>query len=86
MYITCIIGIKWFILHVYRYMYIYTLVFSIILPLFTGIIGIIWFIFWLLLGFDSPATHPRISQSEREYIETSISAAKLEENENKVRM
>ena len=44
-----------------------------------------WFIFWLILGFDSPATHPRISQSEREYIETSIAAAKLEENEDKVR-
>ena len=43
-----------------------------------------WFIFWLILGFDSPATHPRISQSEREYIETSIAAAKLEENEDKV--
>ena len=47
--------------------------------LITGIIGIIWFIFWLLLGFDSPATHPRISQSERKYIETSISEAKVEE-------
>ena len=60
-------------------MYIYTLVFIIILPLLTGIVGIIWFIFWLLLAFDSPATHPRISQSERKYIETSISEAKVEE-------
>ena len=29
---------------------------------FFGILGCIWFIFWLFLCFDSPATHPRISQ------------------------
>ena len=31
-----------------------------------------WLIFWLYLGYSSPATHPRISEKERLYIETSI--------------
>ena len=38
----------------------------------TGSIGVLWFLLWLLLGFDSPATHPRISEKERKYIEASI--------------
>ena len=37
-----------------------------------GILGIVWYVFWLLLVFDSPAKHPRISKSEREYIESGI--------------
>ncbi|XP_013398324.1 uncharacterized transporter slc-17.2 isoform X2 [Lingula anatina] len=32
----------------------------------------IWLCGWYLLVFDSPASHPRISQAEREYIETAI--------------
>ncbi|XP_013398298.2 uncharacterized transporter slc-17.2-like [Lingula anatina] len=32
----------------------------------------IWLCGWYLLVFDSPASHPRISQAEREYIETTI--------------
>ena len=34
--------------------------------------GIIWFLFWSFLVFDSPAVHPRISESEKRYIEGSI--------------
>ena len=37
-----------------------------------GILGIIWYIFWLILIFDSPANHPRISKAERDYIESGI--------------
>ncbi|XP_043120009.1 vesicular glutamate transporter 3 [Puntigrus tetrazona] len=37
-----------------------------------GVFGIIWYIFWLLLAYDSPAIHPTISEEERTYIETSI--------------
>lgn len=33
-----------------------------------GILGIIWFIVWLYLVFDSPVAHPRISIEERNYI------------------
>ena len=29
---------------------------------FFGILGCLWFLFWLFLCFDSPATHSRISQ------------------------
>ncbi len=42
----------------------------------SGVVGIVWFIFWLLLGYSSPATHPRISYAERKYIETSIAESK----------
>ncbi len=46
------------------------------LKYFSGIFGVVWFIAWMLLVADSPAQHPRISQSERNYIETSIGATK----------
>ncbi|XP_060778911.1 vesicular glutamate transporter 3 [Neoarius graeffei] len=37
-----------------------------------GVFGIIWYIFWLLLAYESPAVHPTISEEERTYIETTI--------------
>lgn len=37
-----------------------------------GIVGILWFFLWVLVGFSDPASHPRISAQERNYIETSI--------------
>lgn len=37
-----------------------------------GISGCIWFVCWMLLVHDSPSQHPRISASERAYIESSI--------------
>ncbi|KAK2713724.1 hypothetical protein QYM36_009564 [Artemia franciscana] len=37
-----------------------------------GCIGFVWTFFWLLLVFDSPDTHPRISKAEKKYIRTSI--------------
>lgn len=39
----------------------------------TGAVGLVWSIFWFLLIYDSPATHPRISAEERHYIESEIS-------------
>lgn len=38
----------------------------------TGVIGIIWSIFWFMLIYDSPAQHPRISAEEQMDIETRI--------------
>ena len=37
-----------------------------------GILGIIWYLFWVILVFDSPANHPHISKAERDYIESGI--------------
>lgn len=37
-----------------------------------GAIGLVWFVLWALLVFDSPNTHPRISERERTYITTSL--------------
>ncbi|KAI8483869.1 hypothetical protein Bbelb_383960 [Branchiostoma belcheri] len=31
----------------------------------------VWLVFWLLLAYDSPAKHPRISEEEQKYIEGS---------------
>lgn len=42
--------------------------------LFTGTLGCIWFVFWMLLCYDSPAKHPRISPQERAFIENAIGA------------
>jgi hypothetical protein len=33
-----------------------------------GIIGVIWFTFWVFLVFDSPSVHPRIAEDEKRYI------------------
>ncbi|XP_014667998.1 PREDICTED: vesicular glutamate transporter 3-like [Priapulus caudatus] len=38
---------------------------------FFGIIGLIWFIFWIIFAYDTPACHPRISEREKNYIERS---------------
>ncbi|KAK0152315.1 Vesicular glutamate transporter 3 [Merluccius polli] len=37
-----------------------------------GVFGIIWYTFWLLLAYGSPADHPTISNEERLYIENAI--------------
>ena len=37
-----------------------------------GILGILWFLVWIFLAYSTPATHPRISRKEREYIQSSI--------------
>lgn len=38
----------------------------------TGAVGLVWSILWFLLIYDSPATHPRISETERLHIESKI--------------
>ncbi|XP_076841082.1 vesicular glutamate transporter 3 [Brachyhypopomus gauderio] len=37
-----------------------------------GVFGMLWYSFWLLLTYESPAVHPTISDEERIYIETTI--------------
>ena len=41
--------------------------------LFIGMLGILWFIIWMIFVHDKPANHPRISEMERDYIISSIS-------------
>ncbi|GLV37066.1 Major Facilitator Superfamily Transporter 17 [Carabus blaptoides fortunei] len=35
----------------------------------TGSVGVVWCVAWYLLAFDSPETHPRITESEMRYIQ-----------------
>ena len=37
-----------------------------------GALGIIWSIVWWLIVFDSPASHPKISVQEKEYIQACL--------------
>ncbi|NXA41083.1 VGLU2 protein, partial [Eudromia elegans] len=37
-----------------------------------GSFGIVWYMFWLLVSYESPASHPTITDEERRYIEESI--------------
>ncbi|GCB71439.1 hypothetical protein scyTo_0008837 [Scyliorhinus torazame] len=37
-----------------------------------GMFGMIWYIFWVLFAYESPAKHPTITIEEKTYIETSI--------------
>lgn len=41
------------------------------LPL-PGSFGIFWYLFWILVSYQSPAAHPTISPEERKYIEDAI--------------
>lgn len=38
----------------------------------TGSIGVLWFIVWWFLAFDTPEKHPRISETEKLYIQNSL--------------
>uniref|UniRef100_A0A1I8NQV3 Major facilitator superfamily (MFS) profile domain-containing protein n=1 Tax=Stomoxys calcitrans TaxID=35570 RepID=A0A1I8NQV3_STOCA len=40
-----------------------------------GIIGSVWWLGWLFFVYDTPAQHPRISESELRYIEKSLGAS-----------
>ncbi|GFR78863.1 vesicular glutamate transporter 2.2, partial [Elysia marginata] len=37
-----------------------------------GAVGCVWFVVWMAFTHNTPADHPRISTSERDYIEHSI--------------
>uniref|UniRef100_A0A669EB74 Sialin n=1 Tax=Oreochromis niloticus TaxID=8128 RepID=A0A669EB74_ORENI len=37
-----------------------------------GAVGLVWFVLWAFFAFDSPNTHPRISEQERLYITSSL--------------
>uniref|UniRef100_A0A4W3JBX6 Solute carrier family 17 member 6a n=1 Tax=Callorhinchus milii TaxID=7868 RepID=A0A4W3JBX6_CALMI len=37
-----------------------------------GSFGIVWYMFWILVSYESPAAHPTITEEERTYIEESI--------------
>ncbi|KAF7278773.1 major facilitator superfamily transporter 10 [Rhynchophorus ferrugineus] len=37
-----------------------------------GVLGLIWFIFWMLFVYDNPMSHPRIDKQEQAYILASI--------------
>ncbi|KAF7702137.1 vesicular glutamate transporter 2.2 [Silurus meridionalis] len=37
-----------------------------------GSFGIVWYVFWVLVAYESPAEHPTITDEERLYIEESI--------------
>ncbi|XP_048590335.1 sialin isoform X2 [Nematostella vectensis] len=40
-----------------------------------GASGIVWYLFWCFLVYDSPSVHPRISLEEKEFIVTAIGAS-----------
>uniref|UniRef100_A0A3B3V810 Vesicular glutamate transporter 1 n=1 Tax=Poecilia latipinna TaxID=48699 RepID=A0A3B3V810_9TELE len=37
-----------------------------------GTFGVMWYCFWILVSYESPAAHPTITEEERTYIEESI--------------
>ncbi|XP_008554081.1 sialin [Microplitis demolitor] len=39
----------------------------------TGSIGVFWCLLWFFFAFDTPASHPRITHQERQYIQGSVS-------------
>jgi ACS family sodium-dependent inorganic phosphate cotransporter-like MFS transporter 5 len=48
----------------------------------TGGLGILWFVAWMLLVSDTPDCHPRISESEKTYINYTL--GRLNAPDNKV--
>ncbi|ELU12188.1 hypothetical protein CAPTEDRAFT_177109 [Capitella teleta] len=51
---------------------------------FYGVLGMLWFIAWWMVSSESPASHPTISQDERNYIETSLQEGNSVATNNKV--
>merc|ERR550525_508414 len=41
-----------------------------------GFLGLVWWVGWCYLVYDSPQSHPRISTSERRYILDSLASSK----------
>ena len=41
-------------------------------PILIGLLGILWCILWAMVGYNEPASHPRITKEERDYIESNI--------------
>lgn len=37
-----------------------------------GLVGMVWFYFWMAVSFEKPSLHTSISDEERSYIESSI--------------
>ena len=50
--------------------------------LFIGMLGILWFVIWMIFAHEKPANHPRISKIERDYIISSIGSG--QDNKKKV--
>ncbi|XP_074660137.1 vesicular glutamate transporter 3-like [Tubulanus polymorphus] len=48
-----------------------------------GCMGLTWFVFWMLLSYEKPGSHPTISEEERIYIETSIGESTVEKSQVK---
>lgn len=46
-------------------------------PYIAGVMGLIWYVFWLWLCFEKPSLHPTISAKELNYIEKSLGAAQM---------
>jgi ACS family sodium-dependent inorganic phosphate cotransporter-like MFS transporter 5 len=44
----------------------------------SGILSIVWCLLWLVLVYDTPSSHPRISQKELKYIQTALQSEKKE--------
>jgi Na+/melibiose symporter-like transporter len=38
----------------------------------TGVIGVVWFITWWFMVYDSPEQHPHISEKEKTYIQNKL--------------
>lgn len=49
-----------------------------------GVLGIIWFVFWLLLVYDTPTMHPRICRQEQAFIVASIGPHDEDEENNTI--
>ncbi|XP_028414169.1 vesicular glutamate transporter 2-like [Dendronephthya gigantea] len=45
---------------------------------FFGSMSILWYLIWEFFAYESPAVHPTISESEKDYIEGSIADEKIE--------
>ncbi|KAK0164155.1 hypothetical protein PV328_002816 [Microctonus aethiopoides] len=50
---------------------------------FGSLIGIIWYLAWYFLAFDTPMEHPRISEKERTYILNNLETSVDYSGENK---
>ena len=55
------------------------------LTVLTGVFGMVWYVIWLMVVYDSPAAHPTISAEEKSLIQhTAIDLSKVNNCANRL--
>lgn len=52
---------------------------------FCSVVGVVWYVFWIYLVYDSPSEHPRIHPLEKDYILTALGTSVQQKNKESMK-